>query len=193
MNDTELKTKPEKEMTTANKVNWKLDPAHSEITFQVKHMMITNVRGSLKDYTIEVESEDEHFANAKIYFSGKMNSITTNNDQRDTHLRSADFFDVEKNPEITFKSTSYKKTNGDNYKLEGDLTIKGVTKKIALDVKFAGIQKDPWGNEKAGFSVSGKVNRKNFGLNWNTILETGGAMVSDDVNISCEIELIKEQ
>lgn len=186
-------TMPETEVSesSTNKVNWKLDPVHSEISFQVKHMMITNVRGILKDYTVKVVTEDEDFTNAKIRFTGQTGSITTGNDQRDTHLRSADFFDVVKNPEITFVSSSYAKTTSGSYKLEGDLSLKGVTKNISLDVRFAGIQKDPWGKVKAGFSVNGKINRKDFGLNWNTILEAGGTMVSDDVYITCEIQLVK--
>ena len=187
------KTKTEQEIATLDKTTWKHDPDHSEVTFQVKHMMISNVRGFLKDYTVEVQAEDDSFTNAEIFFSGKMNSISTGNEQRDQHLRSSEFFDIENNPEITFKSTSYEQVADNNYKLEGELKIKDVVKNITLDVVFGGIQKDPSGNEKAGFSITGKVNRKDFGLNWNTLLETGGALVGDDVKISCEIQLIKEQ
>jgi polyisoprenoid-binding protein YceI len=169
---------------------WKLDPAHSEVSFKVKHMMITNVTGLLTDYNVEAVSEGEDFSNPKVTFTAKLNSINTGNEQRDTHLRSADFFDVEKNPELKFKSTSYKQS-GDGYKLQGDLTIKGVTKPVTLDVEFGGIGKDPWGNTKAGFSVTGKLNRKDFGLNWNAALETGGVLVSDDVKIAAEIQLVK--
>lgn len=179
--------------TTMDKIIWKLDPVHSEVAFQVKHMMITNVRGVLKNYTVEVTSDDEKFSNADIFFSGKTDSIDTGNTQRDEHLRSADFFDAEKKPEITFKSTGYKKVSDNSYKLEGDLTIKEITKKISLDVEFGGVQKDPQGNTKAGFSITGKINRKDFGLNWNTVLETGGMLVSDDVKIACEIQLTKEK
>ncbi|MES2591106.1 MAG: YceI family protein [Bacteroidota bacterium] len=186
-------TMPETEASESvtNKVNWKLDPVHSEISFKVKHMMITNVRGILKDYTVKVVTEDEEFTNAKIRFTGETSSITTGNDQRDTHLRSADFFDVVQNPEITFVSTSYSQMSTGIYKLQGNLCVKGVTKAVSLDVQFGGIQKDPWGKVKAGFSVNGKINRKDFGLNWNTILEAGGTMVSDDVYIMCEIQLVK--
>lgn len=190
---TTTKTYTKNETTLAERTTWKLDPAHSEVTFQVKHMMITNVRGFLKDYTVEVKAEDESFTNAEIFFSGKMDSISTGNEQRDQHLRSAEFFDVENNPEITFKSTSYQQVADNNYKLEGDVTIKDTTKPITLDVTFGGIQKDPYGNEKAGFSIQGKINRKDFGLKWNTILENGGVMVGDDVKISCEIQLIHEK
>ena len=136
MNITEPKQSAGKNTAIANKTNWKLDPAHSEVAFQVKHMMITNVRGVLKNYTVEVTSGDEKFSDADIFFSGSMNSIDTGNEQRDQHLRSADFFDVEKNPEITFKSTGYKAVSDNMYKLEGDLTILEITKKITLDVEF---------------------------------------------------------
>jgi polyisoprenoid-binding protein YceI len=175
-----------------SKTKWTLDPAHSEVTFKVKHMMITNVTGLLTDYTVEALTEDEDFSKAEITFTGKLNSINTGNEQRDTHLRSADFFDVEKNPEVIFKSTSCSKS-GDDIKLKGDLTIKGITKPITLDVEFGGIGKDPWGNTKAGFTISGKLNRKDFGLNWNATLETGGVLVSDEVKIASEIQLVKAQ
>lgn len=193
MKTNDTKTKTEQGTETLDKLSWKHDPEHSEISFQVKHMMISNVRGFLKDYTVEVRAEDESFANAEIFFSGKMNSLSTGNEKRDQHLRSSEFFDVENNPEITFQSNSYEQVADNNYKMEGELKIKDVVKTITLDVVFGGIQKDPWGNEKAGFSITGKVNRKDFGLNWNTILEAGGALVGDDVKISCEIELVKEQ
>lgn len=173
-----------------SKTKWTLDPAHSEVTFKVKHMMITNVTGLLTDYTIEATSDTDDFVNADVAFSGKLASINTGNEQRDTHLRSADFFDVEKNNEVTFKSTKVEKS-GSDLKLHGNLTIKGITKPIVLDVEFGGINKDPWGNTKAGFTVSGKLNRKDFGLNWNAALETGGVLVSDDVKIAAEIQLVK--
>lgn len=172
------------------KTKWTLDPAHSEVTFKVKHMMITNVTGLLTDYSVEANSASDDFSNADVTFVGKLASINTGNEQRDGHLRSADFFDVEKNGEVTFKSTSLSK-NGSDLKLEGDLTIKGITKKISLDVEFGGIQKDPWGNTKAGFTVSGKLNRKDFGLTWNAQLETGGVLVSEEVKIAAEIQLVK--
>jgi polyisoprenoid-binding protein YceI len=173
-----------------SKTKWTLDPAHSEVSFKVKHMMITNVTGLLTDYTVEATSDSDDFVNADVNFSGKLASINTGNEQRDAHLRSADFFDVEQNKEITFKSTKIEK-NGSDLKLLGNLTIKGITKPIALDVEFGGINKDPWGNTKAGFTISGKLNRKDFGLNWNAALETGGVLVSDDVKIASEIQLVK--
>lgn len=177
---------------TTTKIKWSLDPAHSEVSFKVKHMMITNVTGLLQDYTVEVDARDEGFSHADVTFVGKLRSITTGNEQRDEHLRSGDFFDVENNSDVVFKSTSYTR-NGDEITLEGDLTIKGVTRPVVLDVEFGGVQKDPWGNMKAGFTVTGKLNRKDFGLNWNTALETGGVLVGDEVKINCEIQLVKQQ
>ncbi|HEY0740576.1 MAG TPA: YceI family protein [Chryseosolibacter sp.] len=173
-----------------SKTKWTLDPAHSEVTFKVKHMMITNVTGLLTDYAIEAVSDTDDFVNADVTFTGKLSSINTGNEQRDAHLRSADFFDVEKKNEVTFKSTKIEKS-GSDLKLHGNLTIKGITKPIVLDVEFGGINKDPWGNTKAGFTVTGKLNRKDFGLNWNAALETGGVLVSDDVKIASEIQLVK--
>lgn len=173
-----------------SKTKWTLDPAHSEVSFKVKHMMITNVTGLLTDYNVEAVSDSDDFINADVTFTGKLSSINTGNEQRDAHLRSGDFFDVETNKEVTFKSTKIEK-NGSDLKLHGNLTIKGVTKPIVLDVEFGGINKDPWGNTKAGFTVTGKLNRKDFGLNWNAALETGGVLVSDDVKIGAEIQLVK--
>jgi polyisoprenoid-binding protein YceI len=171
-------------------IKWTLDPAHSEVSFKVKHMMITNVTGLLTDYKVEAETASDDFTKTNVTFTARLNSISTGNEQRDTHLRSADFFDVDKYSDMTFKSTSFEK-NGSDFKLRGDLTIKDVTKPITLDVEFGGINKDPWGNTKAGFSVTGKLNRKDFGLNWNAALETGGVLVSDEVRIAAEIQLVK--
>jgi polyisoprenoid-binding protein YceI len=175
------------------KIKWVADPTHSEITFKVKHMMITNVTGIMRDFDISMESDDEKFTNAQIEFRGKADSITTGNEQRDTHLRGADFFDVENSPEIRFRSTKYEKVSDEKYKLHGDLTIKGVTKNIDLDVMYGGMNKDPWGNNKAGFTVTGKINRKDFGLTWNVALETGGLLVSDEVRFNCEIQLVEKK
>lgn len=175
---------------TKTRTKWTLDPDHSEVTFKVKHMMITNVTGFLKDYSIEAYTDGDTFANAEVTFVGKMASLSTGNEKRDEHLRSPDFFDVENNSEVVFSATDYSKS-GDDITLEGDLTIRGVTKHITLDVELNGIGKDPWGNTKAGFTVRGKINRKDFGLNWNAALETGGVLVGDEVKILCEIQLIK--
>ncbi|HEY8405035.1 MAG TPA: YceI family protein [Flavobacteriales bacterium] len=169
-------------------IKWNLDPTHSEVSFKVKHMMITNVTGILGSFQVDAESDDEAFSNAKVKFTGDIKSISTNNEQRDQHLQSADFFDTENHPQIIFESTSYKEG-----KLDGNLTIRGITKPITLEVEFGGIGKDPWGNTKAGFTVNGKINRREFGLLWNASLETGGVLVSDEVKINGEIQLVKAQ
>ena len=174
-----------------SKIKWNLDPSHSEVAFKVKHMMITNVSGSFADFAVTAETDGEDFSKSEINFSAKAASVNTGSEQRDGHLRTAEFFDAEKFPELKFKATKYEKTSGDDYKLQGDLTIKDVTKNITLNVEFGGIQKDPYGNIKAGFTVSGKINRKDFGLTWNTALEAGGVMVSEEVKINCEIQLVK--
>lgn len=169
---------------------WKLDPAHSELTFRVRHMMITNVKGEFENFSIEVEGEDITKSNINVLVDAS--SITTKNEDRDNHLRSADFFDVENHKEITFESTSFKKKDDDEFILKGNLTIRGITKPVSLDVEFGGINTDPWGNEKAGFSINGKISRKDWGLNWNTALETGGVMVSDEVKVSGEVQFAKQ-
>lgn len=169
---------------------WVLDPEHSEISFRVRHMMISNVRGEFKKFDASIDGED--FTKSTIKAKIDANSITTNADDRDTHLRSADFFEVEKHPEITFVSTSMKKVADDEYKLVGDLTIKGTTKEVTLNTEFGGYMKDPYGNEKAGFAIQGKINRKDFGLNWNSVLEAGGVMVGDEVRISADVQFTKE-
>lgn len=167
---------------------WVIDPAHSEIQFKVKHMMITTVTGSFKEFSSEVETEGEDFSTARIRFEAATASIFTNAEQRDAHLRSADFFDADNFPVMSFVSSKLEKTDDDNWQLTGDLTIKDVTKPVKLDVEFGGVGKDPWGNTKAGFSLSGKINRKDWGLNWNAALEAGGVLVSDDVRILCEVQ-----
>ncbi|WP_089820426.1 YceI family protein [Kaistella treverensis] len=164
---------------------WNVDPTHSEITFKVRHMMISNVKGEFKDFNVEMESEDDTFKNAKVTAKIDTASISTNNTDRDTHLKSADFFNAEANPVITFETDSL------NDDITGNLTMNGVTKPINLDVDFGGTNVDPWGQTKAGFSFEGKINRKDFGLNWNTALETGGVMVSDEVKIAGELQFVK--
>ncbi|OAD44591.1 YceI family protein [Polaribacter atrinae] len=169
---------------------WSIDPAHSEITFKVKHLMISNVKGEFKTFQANIDGED--FTKSTISANIDASSISTNNNDRDTHLKSSDFFEVEKYPEITFVSTSIKKVDDDEFKLVGDLTIKGTTKEITLDNEFGGFMKDPYGNEKAGFSINGKLNRKDFGLNWNAALEAGGVMVGNEIKINAEVQFIKQ-
>ncbi len=172
------------------KTKWVLDLSHSELNFKVKHLMISNVKGEFRKFEAEVDGED--FASSGIHVTIDASSIFTNDDARDAHLKSADFFDVEKYREIGFKSTSFKKTDNENYKLTGQLEMRGVTRTVELDVEFGGTNKDPWGNEKAAFSLSGRINRKDWGLNWNAALETGGVLVSDEVLISGDIQLVKK-
>lgn len=170
---------------------WSLDPTHSELQFKVKHLMITTVTGSFNSLTASLTSDADDFENAKVTFEAELNSIDTGNTDRDNHLKSADFFDAEQFPKMTFTSSSFEK-DGSDYILKGDLTVKGITKPIKLNVEFGGIATDPWGNTKAGFTISGKINRTDFGLTWNAALETGGVMVSEDVRILGELQFVKQ-
>lgn len=170
---------------------WALDPTHSELQFKVKHLMITTVTGSIKSFSAELTSEGEDFTNATINFSGEISSLDTGNTDRDNHLKSADFFDAETHPTMNFVSTAVEK-DGDDYFVKGDLTIKGETKSVKLTAEFGGIATDPWGNTKAGFTLSGKINRTDFGLTWNAALETGGVMVSEEVKILGELQFVKQ-
>jgi polyisoprenoid-binding protein YceI len=176
---------------TLIKTKWTIDPAHSEIAFKVKHLMITNVKGVFKEYEASIYTTGNDFLSAEVDFWMDPSSVDTGDEKRDAHMRSADFFDVENYKEITFTGNSYEKKSGDNYELWGDLAIKGITKRIKLDVEFAGVVKDPWGVEKAGFNITGKINRKDWGLNWNAALEAGGFLVADTVTMNCEIQLVK--
>lgn len=153
-------------------------------------MMIANVKGEFKNFSVQVDGED--ILKSDLIVSVDASSISTNNSDRDNHLRSADFFDVENHKDLTFRSTSFKQKDDEEYELKGLLSIKGISKEVALEVEFGGINKDPWGNEKAGFSVEGKINRKDWGLNWNAALETGGVLVSEEVKISGEIQFVKQ-
>jgi len=171
---------------------WEIDPTHSEIGFKVKHMMFTNVSGKFKNFRSTIENEDNHFETSELSFTAEVNSLDTSNEDRDNHLRSADFFDVEEFPLISYKSTGIKKINEGQFTVSGDLTIKNVTKNITLDAEYSGLMKDPWGNTKAGVALTGKINRKNFGLTWNAALETGGVLVGEEIKLAAEIQLIKQ-
>lgn len=173
-------------------IQWKIDPTHSEILFKVKHLMITTVTGSFKQYDLTVQTETDDFSTAnKIEFVADINSISTNNEQRDTHIRSADFFSAEEHPQLLFVGNKYE-ASGDEAKLHGTLTIRGVSKPITLKVEFAGIVVDPYGQTKAGFTVEGKVSRKEFGLTWNAVTEAGSIVVSDEIKIHAEVQLVKQ-
>jgi polyisoprenoid-binding protein YceI len=175
------------------KTKWLLDPMHSELQFKIKHLMISNVSGAFKNFHAEVETEEEDFSTAEINLVAEMDSISTNNEQRDAHLRTSDFFEVEKYPELKFKSTKIEKTGSDIFALHGELTLKGVTKPAKLNVEFNGTTKDPWGVERAGFVVTGKINRADWGVSFNKALETGGVMLGDEIKINSEIELVKQE
>jgi polyisoprenoid-binding protein YceI len=174
------------------KTKWVLDAAHSEIGFKVKHLMLTNVKGEFKTFEASIYTTGDDFMSAEIDFWLDPASVDTRNADRDTHLRSADFFDVENHKQINFVANTYEAVDNDgSYELYGDLTIKGITHRVKLDVEFGGVVTDPWGNIKAGFTINGKINRKDWGLNWNAALEAGGVLVSDEVRISCEVQLMK--
>lgn len=174
-------------MSTAK---WVIDPSHSEILFKVKHMMITNVKGEFRTFSGDIDGED--FRTSPINIQIEAGSIFTNDDNRDGHLKSPEFFDVENHSHITFVGTNMKKVSESEYELTGDLSLKGITKSVTLQVEFGGINKDPWGNEKVGFSVTGAINRKDWGLTWNAALETGGVLVSEEVKIQAEIQFAKQ-
>lgn len=179
-------------MNTTETSKWISDPTHSELLFKIKHLMITNVKGEFQKFNVSIESKGNDFSDAKVSAVIDTDSIFTNNTDRDAHLRSADFFDAEKYPKITFNSTELNKLDEGNYQLKGILDMHGIEKELILDVEFGGFAKDPYGNHKAGFSVSGKLNRKDWGLNWNAALEAGGVMVSDEVRINAEIQFVQE-
>lgn len=172
---------------------WNFDNSHSQIGFSVTHMLISETDGHFKDYTGSVVSSNEDFQNATIKFDAKTNSIFTDNEKRDNHLRSDEFFDAEKFPLLSFESTSFTKVEGKNYKLVGNLTIKGITREVTLTAKYNGTITDPWGNTRAGFKISGEVDRFDYGLTWNVALEAGGLIVSKEVELNIKVELIKEK
>ena len=175
-----------------NETKWAMDQAHSDISFKVRHLMISNIKGHFQTFDANIYTTDKDFTTANLDVWIDTASVTTNDATRDTHLKGAEFFDVENHKQITFTANSIGKgVHNGRHELWGELTMKGVTKLIKLDVKFGGIVKDPWGNEKAGFTLNGKINRSDWGLNWNSVMETGGFLVSEEVEISCEIELTK--
>jgi polyisoprenoid-binding protein YceI len=179
--------------TTSTKTKWGIDAVHSEIGFKLKHLMIANVRGEFNEFDGSIYTTGEDFMSAEVDCWINPASVDTGNEQRDAHLKGADFFDVENFKEINFVANTYENVDSDgSYELWGDLTIKGITKRIQLDVEFGGIVKDPWGNHKAAFSINGKINRKDFGLTWNNSLESGGVLLGEEVNIACDIQLVKQ-
>lgn len=169
---------------------WNIDPTHSVIGFKVKHMMFTNVKGQFEDYTSDIHFTSDDFTNAKLDFTAKINSVNTNNKDRDGHLISPDFFDAAQFPELKFTSKSIS-GSGDSFKVTGDLKLHGISNEIVLDVEYSGEMKDPWGNTKVALNITGKINRKDWGLTYNSALETGGVLISDEVKLDIELQLVK--
>jgi polyisoprenoid-binding protein YceI len=171
---------------------WNVDPSHSHVEFAVRHLMISTVKGRFTDVSGTVKSRGSDPATAGVDITINVGSIDTREAQRDAHLRSADFFDVDRFPTITFKSRRVDAVKGDHFKLVGDLAMHGVSREVVLDVTSEGRGKDPWGGERAGFSATTRIKRSDFGLTWNQLLETGGVAVSDEVKISIDVELVKQ-
>ena len=181
-------------MNNTGNEKWVIDPTHTEISFKIRHLMITNIKGSFKEFDANISTKGDDFTTAQVECRINAVSVDTGNAERDKHIICEDFFDVAQHPQITFIARSYENVDNDgSYELLGDLIIKGISKKIKLDVEFGGVVRDPWGNEKAGFTINGKVNRKDWGLNWNASLEAGGVLLSDDVYISCEVQLMRAE
>jgi polyisoprenoid-binding protein YceI len=178
---------------TSTATKWVIDPMHSEVQFKVKHLVISTVTGFFKSFDGELDTVNDDFEDSEISFALNIDSIDTNQGQRDGHLKSAEFFDAEKFPQITFKSTSFKKTGEDDeFELVGDLTIKGVTKQVTLAAEYGGSTQDFYGNTKAGFEVTGKINRKDFGLTWDGITEAGSVVLGDDIKLLINVQFAKK-
>ena len=176
-------------MTTTK---WTIDPTHSEIQFKVKHLMISTVTGQFNQFEGNIEMEAEDFVTAKAIFTADINSISTNNEQRDAHLKNNDFFDVENYPQLIFETEKVEKIDEEDYKVHGVLTMRGVSKNIVLDTEFGGITKDPWGNTRIGFSLSGKINRKDFGVSFGMFTETGGIALGEEVKLLANAQFVKQ-
>lgn len=174
------------------KSNWKVDTTHSKIGFSARHMVISEVEGQFREFDIDVNAGDD-FMDSEIEVTIKTSSVDTGNNDRDNHLKSPDFFDAANHPEMKFVSSSIERKGDEEFKLHGDLTIRGISKPIDLDVTFGGKIKDPWGNERVGFQVEGKVNRFDYDLKWNSLMETGGAVVGKMIKLVCHVELIKAE
>ena len=171
---------------------YKIDPSHSEIGFKVRHLVISNVSGHFTKFDATMTADKEDLTDAQVSFEADADSVSTHNEQRDTHLKSDDFFNAEKFPKITFKSTSVEKKSNDEYVLKGNLTIRDFTKPVSLNVTHGGHTLDPWGQQREGFEITGKISRKEFGLKWNAVTEAGGAVVSDDVRLILNVQMVKQ-
>lgn len=172
---------------------WVLDPSHSEIQFKVKHLLISTVSGDFKKFDASAETEGDDFTTAKVQFSADIDSISTNNEQRDAHLRTGDFFDADNHPKLTFVSDKLVKVSDEEYDIHGQLTMRGVTKDVTLKAEFGGSTIDPWGNTRVGFELSGKIDRQDFGVSFGMVSETGGLLLGNDVKIFANAEFVKQQ
>jgi polyisoprenoid-binding protein YceI len=184
----------ETDMTTqlANTTTWAIDPAHAELGFAVRHLMLSTVRGRFGAVSGTITVDEKNPRSAKVDVTVDVTSIDTRQEMRDNHLRSADFFDAANHPSIHFVSKRIEGNVTGTFKLIGDLTIRGTTREVALDVTFEGRAKDPWGNDRAGFSATGKLNRRDFGLLWNQALESGGFAVGDEVKLTLDLEVVRQ-
>ena len=173
-------------------IAWQVDPVHSEVGFSVRHLMVANVRGRFHNVTADLHMAESDLAQSSIEVEIETNSIGTRSEQRDQHLRSADFFDAENHPTIRFTSESIERVTDDRYRVRGDLTIRGTTRRVVLDTEVRGPEKDPWGGERLGVTATTKIDRRDFGLTWNQALETGGLAVAHEVKINIELEMIRQ-
>ncbi|WP_428235737.1 YceI family protein [Gracilimonas sp.] len=172
---------------------WNIDPTHSEIQFKVKHLVISTVTGNFKSFNGVLESEDDSFENASVSFEADVDSITTNNEDRDAHLKSDDFFNAKEFPKLNFESTSFKKTGEDTYELTGNLTIRDITIEVTLNAEHGGTVNDPYGQIKAGFEINGSINRKEFGLKWSAVTEAGSVVVGDEVKLHLNVQVVESE
>jgi len=178
-------------MTT--KTKWALDPSHSEIQFRIKHLMISTVTGQFNSFKGNIETENDDFSTASIHFEADIDSIFTGNEQRDQHLKNGDFFDAENHPKLVFESTNMERISGDNFNVEGMLTMRGITKSVKLDVEFGGNTIDPWGNTRVGFAVTGKIKRTDFGVSFGMLSETGNVMLGEEVKLQANVQFVKQE
>lgn len=172
--------------------SWVIDPSHSEIQFKVKHLMISTVTGQFNTFNSTIETSENDFTTAKAHFSADIDSISTNNEQRDAHLKANDFFDAENYPQLTFESEKIEQTDDENYKVSGILTMRGISKNVVLDAELGGIAQDPWGGTRAGFSLTGKINRKDFGVSFSMLTETGGIALGEEVKLLLNLQYVKQ-
>lgn len=172
--------------------SWVIDPSHSEIQFKVKHLMISTVTGQFNTFNSTIETSENDFTTAKAHFSADIDSISTNNEQRDAHLKANDFFDAENYPQLTFESEKIEQTDDENYKVSGILTMRGISKNVVLDAELGGIAQDPWGGTRVGFALTGKINRKDFGVSFSMLTETGGIALSEEVKLLLNLQYVKQ-